>query len=74
MTLAPLLAASPAIQFHTFAAMGAFALGALQLAAPKGTLPHRVVGAVWVRLMVTVCISAFFIHELRIWGLGARSS
>lgn len=68
MTLAPLLAASPAIQFHAFAAMGAFALGAVQLAAPKGTLPHRIVGSVWVLLMAVVCISAFFIHELRIWG------
>ena len=68
MTLAPLLAASPAIQFHAFAAMSAFALGAVQLAAPKGTLRHRLVGAVWVLLMVVVCISAFFIHELRIWG------
>jgi uncharacterized membrane protein len=63
-----LLAASPAVQFHAFAAMGAFALGAVQLAAPKGTLPHRIVGSVWVLLMAVVCISAFFIHELRIWG------
>jgi uncharacterized membrane protein len=68
VTLAPLLAASPAIQFHAFAATGAFMLGSVQLAAPKGTLPHRLVGAVWVLLMVVVCISAFFIHELRVWG------
>jgi uncharacterized membrane protein len=68
VTLAPLLAASPAIQFHAFAAIGAFMLGAVQLAAPKGTLPHRLIGAVWVALMVVVCISAFFIHELRVWG------
>ncbi len=68
MTPAPLLAASPAIQFHAFAAMGAFALGTVQLAAPNGTLRHRLVGAVWVLLMIVVCISAFFIHELRIWG------
>jgi uncharacterized membrane protein len=47
--------------------MGAFALGAVQLAAPKGTLPHRVVGSIWVLLMLVVGISAFFIHELRIW-------
>ena len=68
MTLAPLLQASPSIQLHAFAAMGAFALGAVQLAAPKGTLPHRVVGSIWVLLMLVVGISAFFIHELRIWG------
>jgi uncharacterized membrane protein len=68
VTLAPLLQASPSIQLHAFAALGAFALGAVQLAAPKGTLPHRVVGSIWVLLMLVVGISAFFIHELRIWG------
>jgi len=44
MTLAPLLSAAPAIQFHAFAAMTAFGLGLVQLAAPKGTLPHRTIG------------------------------
>ena len=48
--------------------MGAFVLRAEQLAAPKGTLPHRIVGSIWVLLMLLVSISAFFIHELRIWG------
>lgn len=68
MTLAPLLNASPAIQFHAFAAMSAFVLGVVQLSAPKGTLPHRTVGWIWVTLMLVVSISAFFIHQLRIWG------
>jgi uncharacterized membrane protein len=68
MTLAPLLNASPAIQLHAFAAMSAFALGVVQLAAPKGTLPHRTLGWIWVALMLIVSISAFFIHQLRIWG------
>lgn len=68
MTFAPLLQASPSIQLHAFAAMGAFALGTVQLAAPKGTVPHRIVGSIWVLLMLVVSISAFFIHELRIWG------
>jgi uncharacterized membrane protein len=68
VTLAPLLSASPAIQFHAFAAMGAFALGVVQLSTPKGTLPHRTVGWIWVTLMLVVSISAFFIHQLRIWG------
>jgi hypothetical protein len=48
MSLAPLLQASPDIQLHAFAAMGAFVIGAVQLAAPKGTLPHRIVGSIWV--------------------------
>lgn len=44
MKLAPLLEAAPAIQFHAVAALGAFALGLLQFAAPKGTIPHRMAG------------------------------
>ena len=68
MTLQPLLDAAPAIQLHAFAAMGAFALGLLQLAAPKGTLPHRTVGWIWVGLMVVVCATSFWIQDLRVWG------
>jgi uncharacterized membrane protein len=68
MTLAPLLQASPAIQIHAFTAMTAFVLGIIQLAAPKGTLPHRTLGWIWVALMLVVGISAFFIHQLRMWG------
>ena len=68
MTLAPLLTASPAIQLHAFAAMTAFALGIVQLSAPKGALPHRAVGWVWVVLMLAVAISAFWIHKILLWG------
>ena len=68
MTLAPLLNATPAIQIHAVAAMSAFALGLVQFAAPKGTIPHRTFGWIWVALMIVVSVSAFFIHELRIWG------
>jgi uncharacterized membrane protein len=68
MTLAPLLNAEPVIQMHAYAAMGALVLGAVQFAAPKGTLPHRTIGAIWVTLMLVVSISAFFIHKIRLWG------
>ncbi len=68
MSLAPLLQASPAIQIHAFAAMAAFVLGAVQLAAPKGTLPHRTIGWIWVVLLLTISVSAFFIHTIRLWG------
>jgi len=68
MSLAPLLDAPAAIQLHAFAAMAAFGLGVVQLAAPKGTLPHRTIGFVWVALMLLVSISAFFIHRIRLWG------
>lgn len=68
MSLAPLLNASPAIQLHAFAALAAFVLGVVQLTAPKGTLPHRTLGWVWVALMAMVAGSSFFIHEIRLWG------
>ena len=68
MSLAPLLDAVPPIPVHAFAAMAAFALGVVQLAAPKGTLPHRALGWIWVALMAVVAISAFWIHQLRIVG------
>ena len=53
---------------YAFAAMSAFALGLVQLAAPKGTLPHRTLGWVWVALMLVVSTTAFFIHTIRLWG------
>ena len=68
MTLAPLLQAAPRIQVHAFAAMAAFALGLVQLAAPKGTLPHRMLGWIWVTLMLVVSVTAFFVHQIRLWG------
>jgi uncharacterized membrane protein len=68
MTFAPLLAADPVIQFHAFAALAAFGIGLLQFAAPKGTIPHRLVGWVWVVLMAAVALSSFFIHDIRLWG------
>ena len=68
MSLAPLLDAAPAIPVHAFAAMTAFMLGIVQLAAPKGTLPHRTLGWIWVCLMLAVPISAFWIHEIRLVG------
>ena len=68
MTFAPLLSASPAIQIHAFAAMAAFALGLVQFAAPKGTLPHRAFGWIWAALMVIVSVSSFWINHARIVG------
>ena len=68
VSLAPLLDAAPAIPLHALAAMAAFVLGVVQFAAPKGTLPHRTVGAVWVGLMAVVAISSFWIHQLRLVG------
>ena len=68
MSLAPLLDAAPAIPLHAFAAMAAFALGIVQFAAPKGTLPHRTLGWIWVALMAVVAVSSFWIHQIRLVG------
>jgi uncharacterized membrane protein len=68
MSLAPLLNAAPPIPLHAFAAMAAFGLGLVQFAAPKGTLPHRTLGWIWVGLMAAVAISSLWIHQIRLIG------
>jgi len=68
MSLAPLLQAEPVIQIHAFAAMSAFALGIIQFAAPKGTLPHRTIGWIWVTVMTVIAASSFFIHGIKLVG------
>jgi uncharacterized membrane protein len=68
MNLAPLLDAAPAIPLHALAAMAAFVLGVIQFAAPKGTLPHRTIGWIWVLLMLAVAASSFWIHQIKLWG------
>jgi uncharacterized membrane protein len=68
MSLAPLLEAPGTIPLHAFAAIAAFALGIVQFAAPKGTLPHRTLGWIWVALMAAVAISSLWIHEIRLLG------
>lgn len=68
MSLAPLLDAPPEIPLHAMAAMAAFVLGVIQLVGPKGTLPHRTVGWIWVLLMLAVALSSFWIHRIKLWG------
>ena len=50
---------------HAFLALAALALGIVQLAAPKGTLPHRTLGYVWVFIMAAIGLSSFGIQALR---------
>ena len=69
MSLAPLLNAPLVVQLHALAAMAALLLGIVQLVAPKGTLPHRALGWVWVILLLTISVSSFWIHghSWRLW-------
>jgi uncharacterized membrane protein len=65
MSLRPLLEAPLIIQVHAFGAIAALALGVVQLIAPKGTLPHRTLGAVWMALMFVVATSTLWMtHEV----------
>jgi uncharacterized membrane protein len=48
--------------------MAAFVLGVVQLAGPKGTLPHRTMGYLWVGLMLVVAGSSFGIYGARPFG------
>ena len=68
MNLAPLLEAKPVIQLHAYFALGALGLGFVQLVAPKGTLPHRTIGWIWVTLMTVMLVSGYFIHDVLAWG------
>ena len=68
MSLDPILNSSPAIYIHAFAAIAAFLLGVIQLAAPKGTLPHRTLGWIWVILMGVVAGGSLLIHEINLWN------
>lgn len=68
VSLSPLFDAGPLITVHALAAIAAFVLGGVQLAAPKGTLPHRTLGYVWVVLMTIVASTALFIYTIRLVG------
>lgn len=64
MNLEPLLSAPWHVQLHAFSAICALGLGLVQFTAPKGTIPHRTLGYVWVALMVTAAVTAIFIREI----------
>lgn len=64
MTLVPLFDAPYPIILHTVAAVLAFVLGLSQFCLPKGTARHRLLGWIWVILLMSVASSAFFIHSL----------
>ena len=69
MSLAPLLDAPVVVQLHAFAAIAALVLGVVQIAAPKGTLPHKALGWVWVILLLAISVSSLWIHghSFRLW-------
>ena len=50
---------------HLAAVVPAIAIGVVQLAAAKGTRPHKLLGWIWVLAMLTAAISSFWIMEIR---------
>ena len=56
------------IPTHAIAAMIAIVIGAIQLLMKKGTHIHRLLGWVWIGLLIIVCVTSFFIYEIKLWG------
>lgn len=64
MNYISLLNAGPAVHIHLAATILALALGAFMLIRRKGTWSHRLLGWLWVALMLTAAISSFWITGL----------
>ena len=56
------------IPVHAIMAMIAIILGGIQLSMKKGGTIHKLLGRIWVGLMLIVAISSLFIHEIKLWG------
>lgn len=69
MSLEPLLSAPWIIQVHAFGAIAGFFLALIQFAAPKGTLPHKTIGVLWMVILFTVAVSSIFIRPAYYPGL-----
>ena len=56
------------IPLHAIMAIIAIILGGIQLSMKKGGAIHKLLGRLWVGLMMFVAITSFFIHEIKMWG------
>ena len=56
------------IPLHAIMAIIAVILGGIQLSMKKGGTIHKLLGRIWVGIMMFVAISSFFIHEIKLWG------
>jgi uncharacterized membrane protein len=64
MSLAPILAAGPAVQIHLVSVLIAFVIGTWMMVRPKGTAPHKTLGRTYVVLMLVSAVSTFWIRGL----------
>ena len=56
------------IPVHAIMAIIAVILGGIQLSMKKGGTIHKLLGRIWVGLMLIVATTSFFIHEIKLWG------
>ena len=56
------------IPVHAIMAMIAIILGGIQLSMKKGGTIHKLLGRIWVGIMLIVATTSFFIHEIKLWG------
>ena len=56
------------IPLHAIMAIIAIILGGIQHSMKKGGAIHKLLGRIWVGIMMFVAISSFFIHEIKLWG------
>lgn len=56
--------ASFAVQIHLVTALAAFVFGVVMWLRPKGTLSHKMLGRLFIMMMVVTAISAYFIRSL----------
>ncbi|WP_144055543.1 DUF2306 domain-containing protein [Octadecabacter antarcticus] len=68
MSLDPFLFAPVHIQFHIIAAIMSVAIGPIALYRKRRDRVHKIVGYTWVVAMVSVAVSAFFIHTFALIG------
>jgi uncharacterized membrane protein len=64
MSLAPILAAGAAVQIHLASVLVAFVIGTWMMVRPKGTLPHKALGRVYITLMLASAVSTFWIRGI----------
>jgi uncharacterized membrane protein len=55
--------ASPVIQIHLATVLAAFAVATVQMAAPKGTAQHRILGWTLVSLFLVTAVDSLFIRN-----------
>ena len=56
------------IPVHAIMAIIAIILGGIQLSIKKGGAIHKLLGRIWVGLMLIVATTSFFIHKTKMWG------